>query len=429
MVCYRHGKLEELSGTGEIYYYNQKKSLTVESTFSLFWANVFSFKKENFMMDLGRNYQDLWNAYAAVKPFEWKIFIDLLVEWEKKNYWKIPKQPGQQAAQRKTVQTAHIRAMKDCGMDKVLDSMKRHGLIEQYKIPVEMGNISITTANPEIVKLMDVMLQKITAEPYQHKFLLKKQGREPMSGEVLEEDTYYIKDETNLVSFPFRMESVVNWKGVEYDKAEAVEKVLLSLYREGKKGKNETIIAKLPDCEMITAENDGTRKLSFCFFSQAVKECLLKEGNVLEQYVYHTIRQNTTLSDVKINVEFAWNAWNGEDDTDRNSITNEIDLVCCKGLKTYFISCKQSRPAKEFLNEIKYYADYFGIDAKAIIICSNMDRSYVRQMEHIIKRSDQMGVYFIDRSLIGSTKQEVSAGKLAKVIQNIVDGKEHWREV
>ena len=88
----------------------------------------------------------------------------------------------------------------------------------------------------------------------------------------------------------------------------------------------------------------------------------MKEGNILEAYVYHSIWKNAFVDDVKINVAFIWDSESSKDALQRGAITNEIDLVCTRNMQTYFISCKQAMPKTEHLQEIKYFAYYFGID-------------------------------------------------------------------
>lgn len=83
-----------------------------------------------------------------------------------------------------------------------------------------------------------------------------------------------------------------------------------------------------------------------------------------ETYVYHAIWKNAIIDDIKMNVSFEWDTDDSKKLLGEDAIINEIDVVFTKNMQTYFISCKQSKPTKEFLQEIKNFADYFGVDGK-----------------------------------------------------------------
>ena len=172
--------------------------------------------------------------------------------------------------------------------------------------------------------------------------------------------------------------------------------------------------------------------MRFVYHNRATKECLLKEGNILEAYVYHSIWKDTLVDDVKLNVEFAWDAETSEDYLKKGAVKNEIDLVCTRNMQTFFISCKQSMPRREFLQEIKYFADYFGIDGKAILITSNEGTGKKQKKDNaklIEERSRKMGVYYIDRQMIGDEIQDMKQGYLSKYLQNIFDRKLNWKDI
>lgn len=156
----------------------------------------------------------------------------------------------------------------------------------------------------------------------------------------------------------------------------------------------------------------------------------MKEGNILEAYVYHSIWKNTLVDDVKLNVEFTWDAETSEDYLKRGALTNEIDLVCTRNMQTFFISCKQSMPRQEYLWEIKYYADYFGIDGKAILITSNEGTTKKQNNAKLIEeRSKKMGVYYIDRQMIGDEISDMKQDYLSTYLQNIFDRKLNWKDI
>lgn len=40
-----------------------------------------------------------------------------------------------------------------------------------------------------------------------------------------------------------------------------------------------------------------------------------------------------------------------------------------------------------------------------------------------------MGVYYIDRNMLGNTIEDMRADRLSKYIQNIFEGKKNWEDV
>lgn len=207
---------------------------------------------------------------------------------------------------------------------------------------------------------------------------------------------------------------------------------LESLYAKGISQNQEKILQKMQDTELVAKTSENKFKVCFRFASRSVKECLLKHGNVLELFSYYTLLLKGCFDDVKANVQFCWDSSEEDDYKKMGAITNEIDLVCTKGVQTYFISCKQSELKKEFLTEIKYYADYFGIDAKPIILCSHwkMDKnSGAYEKTYLTNRSKSMGVYVVNRECIGKNEEMIRKGNLAKVLKNIAEGKKDWENV
>ncbi len=438
VILYRKGKLTSPTGYGEIAWYDQGKSLSVEETFTMMNARVFSDKDIHSLMGLGGYAMHLWSAYLDVQRkqnsnYPWRLFTDLVAsEEEQKRYIPLGcTNPGTRS-EMCTLWTSH-RAIVDGGLDKVLKEMKQEGLIESFTLPASDGKIWFLTQYAELAGKLNKAIDLIRKEPYEHTFTFLKLSTAPITGKPLPAPQYYLKDDTLAFRATVRKESVTNLGGNSFDKDAAFKAVLDSLYHAGRNGSkaNGCVLGMGKDIPFVSETEDGKLLVQFRFSSFPIKECLMKEGNVLEAYAYHIIQRRALFDDVKPNVSFVWDS--DEDDAHLRSgaIVNEVDMVCTKGLKTYFISCKQSDVRKEFLTEVKYYADYFGVDATAIILCSHYttreDSAYLPQS--FINRSKSMGVYFVGRSLVGDTPEDINSGKLAKVIQNIVDEKPDWEEV
>ena len=193
----------------------------------------------------------------------------------------------------------------------------------------------------------------------------------------------------------------------------------------------ESILMSIGVKSMTEKSVTGVR-IAFAYQNRAIKECLMKEGNVLETYVYHSIWKDVLPDDVKLNVAFTWDSRSETEFFEEGAIRNEIDLVCTYNMQTFFISCKQSMPQTSFLQEIQYFADYFGIDGKAILITSNWrtaEKENRTDAKLVSSRSNKMKVYYIDRDMLGESIPDMASGRLAKYIRNIFEGKKDWRNI
>lgn len=147
--------------------------------------------------------------------------------------------------------------------------------------------------------------------------------------------------------------------------------------------------------------------LNFAFASPAVRECLTKEGNVQEAFVYRVIRDMDLFDDLKLSVSIAWGEENGD------ATTNEIDLIGTKGNRSYFISCKKCKElTTEQLTEIRYETDRFGIDGVPILIATAKDdlKNHARYA-----RAKRMGVHII--TLQDYLRDDGAAEDSAEVLQ------------
>ena len=108
-----------------------------------------------------------------------------------------------------------------------------------------------------------------------------------------------------------------------------------------------------------------TKYLQFAYASENCRASLRTHGNVLEVFAYHTIRQMNIFDDVKLSVKIRWD----KDVHQETETENEIDLICTKGTKSYFISCKKKNSVDmSCLTEIRYESDRFGVDGTPILL-------------------------------------------------------------
>ena len=119
--------------------------------------------------------------------------------------------------------------------------------------------------------------------------------------------------------------------------------------------------------------------------------------------------------DVKANFEFNWS----EDST----VQNELDLVLTKGLTTLVVSCKAAKYNKHHLYEVRYLADRFSVNSKAVIIySSNMAFNgdhITSDIDAVRERAKAMGIHLIDADVLDS-------GRLGEALIEIAEGTYRW---
>lgn len=167
-------------------------------------------------------------------------------------------------------------------------------------------------------------------------------------------------------------------------------------------------------CELSTSDDMGKApvNIQFAYTDLAVKDCLMTSGNVLELYAWNMARQTGYFDDCRANLTFHW----------KEGAKNELDLILTKGLTTLVVSCKTAKFNKAHLYEIKYLAERFSLNSKAVIVYSS--RQAVDEREHLTydlsavkDRAKAMGVYLIDTN-------ELEAGQLGEEFVKIAKGED-----
>lgn len=431
-IIFKDGQIQSMCGRSEADYYSAlRRHLTVKETFRLFHSNIYSDDEKNPMVGLSSNYENLWRAYIRMNPFRWRQVVDALYQLEEGTYWKIDTGNILNDPVTKTFRQIPRTLILDTEIDKVLEDLRSRKFIENgYSLPgtEQMGTVTIRTKYADVSQYIDGMFYLARKHCYMHKFRFIESHREAMTGKPSDQILYYIHDDTLVVDRDMADE-IRDGKR----KSDIVQEALIYLYDQKSKKGESMILEPMDEKPMIekkTVKGKDGFHIQFVYRNHSTKECLMKEGNILEAYTYHSIWNGAFVDDVKLNVAFTWDAERADDSLVRGAITNEIDLVCTKNMQTYFISCKQTRPQKEYLQEIKFFADYFGIDGKAIIITSSWETSSKiledREKDVLTNRSKKMEVYYITRGMLGDSLEEMNRGSLPRYIQNIIDGKKDW---
>lgn len=130
--------------------------------------------------------------------------------------------------------------------------------------------------------------------------------------------------------------------------------------------------------------------LSFRFPDETVRFWLRDIGAVLELQVFRACLEAKCFDDVVLSAVVNWQG----DAIQRDSVTNEIDVMAVQGIQPVFISCKTSEIRTEALNELAILRDRFGgKNARAIIATSCVATKNRAPMRN---RAAQLGIEVVE---------------------------------
>ena len=141
---------------------------------------------------------------------------------------------------------------------------------------------------------------------------------------------------------------------------------------------DEELLRELSGAGLIRNLQIEQERISFEFPDEVVRFWLRDIGSVLELQVYSACLEAGCYDDVVLSAVVNWEGGS----TQRNAVTNEIDVVAVQGIEPVFISCKTSDIRTEALNELAILRDRFGgRRSRAIIVTSapaNRNRALMR---------------------------------------------------
>ena len=141
---------------------------------------------------------------------------------------------------------------------------------------------------------------------------------------------------------------------------------------------DEELLRELSGAGLIRNLQIEQDRISFEFPDEVVRFWLRDIGSVLELQVYSACLEAGCYDDVVLSAVVNWEGGS----TQRNAVTNEIDVVAVQGIEPVFISCKTSDIRTEALNELAILRDRFGgRRSRAIIVTSapaNRNRALMR---------------------------------------------------
>ena len=126
-------------------------------------------------------------------------------------------------------------------------------------------------------------------------------------------------------------------------------------------------------------------------------------GSVLELYVYKACLDTGLFQDVRTSAVVDW-----EGDGSAKAVSNELDVMCTRGVTPVFISCKTCDVKTEALNELAILRDRFGGKmARAAIVTAERGGGAMRN------RASELGIMVIDLN-------DLTAGRIDKRLKNLM---------
>ena len=145
-------------------------------------------------------------------------------------------------------------------------------------------------------------------------------------------------------------------------------------------------------------------RVSFRFRDGQIRAWLRDVGSVLETYVYKACLDAGIFDDVRLSVVVDW-----EGENKSNSVSNELDVMCCRGVVPLFISCKTCDVKTEALNELAILRDRFGGEmARAAIVTAERSNARMRN------RAAELDIQVIELN-------DLTTGRLSQRLQRCMN--------
>ena len=145
------------------------------------------------------------------------------------------------------------------------------------------------------------------------------------------------------------------------------------------------------------------QSVSFAFRDEQIRTWLRDVGSVLELYVYKACLNSGLFQDVRTSAVVDW-----EGDHRSHAVSNELDVMCTRGVTPVFISCKTCEVKTEALNELAILRDRFGGKmARAAIVTAERGGAAMRN------RALELGILVIDLN-------DLTAGRIGARLKTLM---------
>lgn len=369
--------------------YTQAAKLSVSEAYLLHGAKSKN-TSESYMYELRKNLNVLWSFYLK-HISDWEMISDffLIFGSPKAEVYKSNLPVGDGTTWQKITQQLSEVQLEETQMRSILQKLERNGIIQELNISTGRRFTDVRFACPsELYGQMSALLRQLGNMEFQSDIRLVKQGR------------YYVSISSGSKCM---VNPTTTFENRETKKQHQMSNMLPVL----EELKDTGVIEGLRITQQEDTK-DGVR-ISFYYSSDAVWDVLSKAGNILEAYVWEQAAKTGFFDDVRTNFMFHW---------PEGDVSNELDVLATKGLSTLVISCKTAKFQKEHLYEVKYLADRFSVNTKAVIIYSSeraVKKSDSDSSAALRKRAAAMGIYMISRSILES-------GNLGQILTQIASG-------
>ncbi|MBQ9031380.1 MAG: DUF1887 family protein [Parasporobacterium sp.] len=153
---------------------------------------------------------------------------------------------------------------------------------------------------------------------------------------------------------------------------------------------DQKLLSDLSHAGLISQLHISEDSVRFRFPDEMVRFWLRDIGSVLELQVFRACLAADYFNDVVLSAIVNWEGAASQRDT----VTNEIDVVAVRGLWPVFISCKTSEIRTEALNEIAILRDRFGGHGSRAIIATSAPATKSRALMR--RRAAEMNIEVIE---------------------------------
>ena len=134
----------------------------------------------------------------------------------------------------------------------------------------------------------------------------------------------------------------------------------------------------------------GDEEIRFRFPNETVRFWLRDIGSVLELQLFRACLAAGCFDDVVLSAIVNWQG----NSIQRDSVTNEIDVMAVQGIQPVLISCKTCEIHTEALNELAILRDRFGGKFSRAIIATSA--SATKNREPMRRRADKLGIEVVE---------------------------------
>ncbi len=152
----------------------------------------------------------------------------------------------------------------------------------------------------------------------------------------------------------------------------------------------EGLFRALADQGLIDRLHMDGERIAFRFPDETVRFWLRDMGSVLELQVFRACLEADCFDDVILSAVVDWRSA----DPAGQAVTNEIDVMCVRGVTPLFISCKTCEIRTEALNELAILRDRFGGKASRAAIVTAASASRSRRV--MLKRAAELNIEVIE---------------------------------